>query len=75
MGRACVMHGRWEIYKILIENLKGRACSYELGIKWEDNIRLDHREVGWDGVDWICLFQEWDQWWTVENMVMNLWVS
>jgi hypothetical protein len=21
--------------------------------RWEDNIRMDHREIGWEGVDWI----------------------
>jgi hypothetical protein len=26
--------------------------------RWEDNIKMDFREIGWDGVDWIDLAQE-----------------
>jgi hypothetical protein len=28
---------------------------------WEDNIRMDVREIGWEGVDWIHLAQDRDQ--------------
>jgi len=28
----------------------------------EDNIRIDLREIGWEGVDWIHLAQDTDQW-------------
>jgi hypothetical protein len=27
-----------------------------------DNIKIDLREIGWDGVDWINLVQDRDQW-------------
>jgi len=30
--------------------------------RWEDNIRLDLREIEWDGVDWIHLVQDRDIW-------------
>jgi hypothetical protein len=33
------------------ENLKGRDHSEDLGRRWEDNIRIDLRETGWEGVD------------------------
>jgi len=29
--------------------------------KWEDDIRIDLREIGWEGVDWIHLAQDTDQ--------------
>jgi hypothetical protein len=29
------------------------------------------REIVWDGVDWIHMAQDRDQWWAVVNMVMN----
>jgi hypothetical protein len=41
--------------------------------RWEDNIWVDLREVGWEGVDWIYLAQ--DMWWAVVNTVMDLSVS
>jgi len=35
-------------------------------------IGMDRRERGWKGVDWMQLAQDWDQWWALLNMVVNL---
>jgi hypothetical protein len=40
--------------------------------RWVDNIRMDHGEIGWDGVDWIGLAQDRDRWRALVNAVMNL---
>jgi hypothetical protein len=32
---------------------------------------MDLREIGWDGMDWINLAQDRDQWRALVNMVMN----
>jgi hypothetical protein len=37
-----------------------------------DNITIDLREIGWDGVDWVDLAQDRDQWRALVNTVMNL---
>jgi hypothetical protein len=37
-----------------------------------DNIKMDLGEIGWDGMDWIELAQDRDQWRALVNMVMNL---
>jgi hypothetical protein len=37
-----------------------------------DNIKIDLREREWDGMDWIYLAQDRDQWRAVVNTVMNL---
>jgi hypothetical protein len=41
-----------------------------------DNIKIDLREIGWDGMDWIDLAQDQDRdWWrALVNTVTNLWV-
>jgi hypothetical protein len=39
-----------------------------------ENIRIDLREVGWDGMDWIDLVEDMDQWRALVNMVMHCWV-
>jgi hypothetical protein len=39
--------------------------------RWED-ISVDIKEMGWEGVDWIHLAQDRDQWQAVVNTVMNL---
>jgi hypothetical protein len=36
---------------------------------------MDLREIGWDGMDWIDLAQERDQWRALVNIVMNFLVS
>jgi hypothetical protein len=61
--------------KFWAENLKGRDHSEDLGVKWEDNIKIDFREMGWKGVDWVHLAQDRDQWLALVNTVINLRVS
>jgi hypothetical protein len=41
---------------------------------WEDNIRMDLREIGWEVVDWIHLAQDRGYWWVLVNTVMNIWI-
>jgi hypothetical protein len=36
-----------------------------------DNIKMDVNEIGWDGMDWIDLAQDRDQWRALVNAVMN----
>jgi hypothetical protein len=43
--------------------------------KWEDNIIIDLREIGWNGMDWIDLAQDRDQWRALVNTVMNILVT
>jgi hypothetical protein len=37
-----------------------------------DNIKIDLREMGWDGMDWIDLVHDRDQWRALVNTVINL---
>jgi hypothetical protein len=39
--------------------------------RWVDNIKMDLREIGWDGMSWIDLGQDRDQWKALVNKVMN----
>jgi hypothetical protein len=36
-----------------------------------DNIKVDLREIGWDGVDCIDMAQDRDQWGALLNTVFN----
>jgi hypothetical protein len=40
--------------------------------RWEDNIKMNLREMGIDGANWIRLAQDRVQWWAFVNTVMNL---
>jgi hypothetical protein len=43
--------------------------------RWDDNIKMDLREIGWGCMDWINLAQDRDQWTALVHTVMNLGVS
>ena len=43
--------------------------------RWEDNIKMNHQEVGCGVMDWIELAQDRDSWRALLNAVMNLRVS
>jgi hypothetical protein len=40
--------------------------------RWQDNINMDFREIGWGGMDWIDLTQDRDHWRALVTTVMNL---
>jgi hypothetical protein len=40
--------------------------------RWVDNIIMDLRVIGWDGMDWIDLAQDRDQWRALVDTVLNL---
>jgi hypothetical protein len=49
-------------YRILVGKPEGKRALGRLRRRWEDNIRMDLREIGWDGMDRIDLAQDRDQW-------------
>jgi hypothetical protein len=73
MGRACSTNGgEEESYRILVGTPEGKRPLGRPRRRWVDNIKMDHREIGWDGMDWIDLDQNRDQWRALVNTVMNL---
>jgi hypothetical protein len=40
-----------------------------------DNIKIDLRDIGWDGMDWMNMAQDRDQWRALVNTVLNLRVA
>jgi hypothetical protein len=49
-------------YRILVGKPEGKRPLGRPRRRWVDNIKLDLIEIGWDGVDWIDLAQDRDQW-------------
>jgi hypothetical protein len=62
------------VYRILVVKPEGKRPLGRPRRRWLDNIKTNLREIGWDGMDWIDLAQDRDQWRALLNMVMNLWV-
>jgi hypothetical protein len=65
----------WETrnaYRILVGKPEGKRPQGRPRRRWVDNIRMDLREIGWDGMDSMDQVQNRDQWRALVNMVMNL---
>jgi hypothetical protein len=58
-------------YRILVEEAEGRRPLGRPRRRWVDNIKMDLREIEWDGVDWIDMAQDRDQWRALVNTVLN----
>jgi hypothetical protein len=59
-------------YRILMGKPEGKRPLKSPRRRWVDNIKMDLREIGWDGVDCIDLAQDRDHWRALMNTVMNL---
>jgi hypothetical protein len=60
--------------KFLVGNPEGKKPLVRPGCRWEDNINMNLREIGLEGVDWIHVTQGGDWWRAFVNTVMSLWV-
>jgi hypothetical protein len=58
-------------YRILVVKPEGRRLLGRLRRRWMDNVKIDLREKGRDGVDWVDLAQDRDQWRALVKAVMN----
>ncbi|PNF16896.1 hypothetical protein B7P43_G04720 [Cryptotermes secundus] len=63
--------GETTAYRILVGKPEVKRPQGRPRRRWVDNIRMDLREI-WDGMDWINLAQDRDQWRALVNTVMNL---
>jgi hypothetical protein len=61
-----------KVYRALVGQPEGKRTVGRPRRRWEDGIRMDLREIGWGGVDWIRLAQDRDRWRAVLSAVMNL---
>jgi hypothetical protein len=60
------------VYRVLVGRLEGKGPLRRPRRSWEDNIKLDLREIGIDGANWIRLAQLRVQWRAFMNTVMKL---
>jgi hypothetical protein len=66
------MGERWGVYRVLVGRAEGKRPLGRPRRRWEDNIKMDLREIGIDEVNWIRLPQDRAQWRAFVNTVMNL---
>jgi hypothetical protein len=63
-----------KVNRVLVGKSEGKRPLGRPRHRWEDEIRMDLREIGLGDVDWIRLAEDRDQWRAVVSAVMNLWV-
>jgi hypothetical protein len=71
-GHVARMGEERKVYKVLVGKPEGKRPLGRPRHRWEDGIRMDLRETGLGGVDWIRLAQDRGRWRAVVCAVMNL---
>jgi hypothetical protein len=61
-----------KVYKVLVGKPEGKRPLGKPRRRWVDGVRMDLREIGLGGVDWILLAQNRDRWQAVVSAVTNL---
>jgi hypothetical protein len=73
MGMACSPQGeKRNAYGIFVGNPEEKRPLGRPRRRQEDNIKMDFRDIGRGGVDWIDLARDRYQWGALVNTVMNL---
>jgi hypothetical protein len=73
VGGTCGTHdGGKRCYRVLVVRLEGKRPLGRPRRRWEDNIKMDFREGGIEGANWIRLAQDRVQWRAFVSMIMNL---
>jgi hypothetical protein len=59
------------VYRVLVGRPEGKRPLGRPRLRWKNNIKMDVREIGIDGANWIQLAQARVLWWVFVNTVMN----
>jgi hypothetical protein len=70
-GHAARMGAKMYAYRMLVGKPEGKRPLGRPRHKWVDNVKMDLREIEWDGMDWIELAQDRDQWRALVNTVIT----
>jgi hypothetical protein len=71
-GHVAQMGEKRNAHWILVGKPGGKRPLGRPRHRWMHNNKIDLREMGWDGVDWIDVSQNRDQWRALVYKVMNL---
>ena len=65
------MGERRNVYRVLVGKPEGKGTLCRPRRRWEDNIKMELQEVGYEGIDWNEVAQDRNRWRARVNAVMN----
>jgi hypothetical protein len=71
-GYVARMEKKRNAYRTSVGKPEGKRPLGKTRRRWVVNVDMDLREIGWDGMDWIDVAQDMDQWSAFVNTVMKL---
>jgi hypothetical protein len=75
VGHAARMGKRKVAYSVLVGKPKGERPLGRTRRRWQENSKLDLKEVRWGGLNWIDLAQDRDRWRALVHAVRNVRVA
>jgi hypothetical protein len=71
-GHVARIRAKRNACRIVVGKREGTRSLGRPRRRWVENVKMDLREIGWGGMDWIDLAQDRDQWRALVNTVMNI---
>jgi hypothetical protein len=71
-GQVARMGEKRNAYRVLVGKPEGKRPLGRPRRRWVDNIKMNLREIGGNGMDWIDVAQDRDRWRALVNTVMKL---
>ena len=59
-------------YRVFVWIPQGKKPLERPKCRWDYNIKMDLKAVGWTGMGWLELAQDKDRWQALVNVVLNL---
>lgn len=60
------------VYWVFVGKPDGKRPLGKCGYRWEENVKMYFKVIGWEGLDWIHLAHDRYRWQAVVNTVLNL---
>jgi hypothetical protein len=72
VGHVACMGAKRNAYRVLVGKPERKRSPGISRRRWENNIKMEHKEMGWSGMGWISLLRDRRQWRALVNTLMNL---
>jgi hypothetical protein len=69
------LQGEEKFIKVLIRIFERKRLLERPERRWENNIKLNHKEIGWEDMGWVYPTQDRHSWRAFMYQLINIWVS